>query len=35
MALATGRTVRDIAIEAGVAPEAADRLLDPLAMARS
>jgi aspartate ammonia-lyase len=34
-ALATGRTVRNVAIEAGVDPDAADRLLDPLAMARS
>ncbi len=34
-ALATGRTVRQVAIEAGVDPDAADRLLDPLAMARA
>jgi aspartate ammonia-lyase len=34
-ALATGRTVRSVAIEAGIDPDAADRLLDPLAMARS
>jgi aspartate ammonia-lyase len=34
-ALASGRSVRDVAIEHGVAPDVADRVLDPLAMARS
>jgi aspartate ammonia-lyase len=34
IALASGRTVKDVAIENGLDPDVAERVLDPLAMAR-